>query len=127
MAKPSVPALGILLPITLGNTGYFNQGFDILSQVKSNLINLILTKKGERIMQPDFGCDVHRLVFEQLTDDTLGEIKAAIQQSIKLWMPYLTINNVDVNQEDDLNIVTAAVSFTINLGMKITDSVTLRF
>ena len=40
-------ALGITLPIKLGKTGYFEQAFDTITQVKSNLINLLLTVKDE--------------------------------------------------------------------------------
>jgi hypothetical protein len=52
-------AIGITLPLQLGNTGYFEQSFDTLTQVKSNFINLILTRKGERVHQPEFGCCIH--------------------------------------------------------------------
>ena len=51
--------IGITLPIQIGNMGYFQQSFDTLVQVKSNFINLILTRKGERVHQPEFGCGIH--------------------------------------------------------------------
>ena len=48
-------AYGITLPIQNGNTGFFSQAFTSLDQAKANLENLLLTAKGERIMQPEFG------------------------------------------------------------------------
>ena len=48
-------AYGITLPVQRGNTGYFSQAFNSFEQAKSNLKNLLLTRKGERIFQPNFG------------------------------------------------------------------------
>lgn len=127
MAKVKTPALGILLPIQLGNTGYFSQGFDILTQVKSNLENLILTRKGERIMQPSFGCDIYSFIFEPITDDNISQIKASIQHSVNMWMPYLNITNVEINKLEDQNTVMVKVTFSLNVTVNITDSVTLLF
>ena len=43
--------------------------FTSFEQVKSNLKNLLLIRKGERIFQPNFGSGIHELLFEQFTDD----------------------------------------------------------
>jgi len=120
-------ALGILLPLRRGNNGYFNQGFDLLTQVKSNLINLILTKKGERLMQPDFGCDVHRLVFEAITDDNVANIKGSITNAVKTWLPYLNILDVKITKDEDHNTVYAVVNFGLTNNPTVTDTVTLKF
>lgn len=122
-----VKALGILLPLRRGNTGYFNQGRDLLTQAKSNLINLILTKKGERVMQPDFGCDVHRLVFEAITDDNLANIKGSIQSAVKTWLPYLEITDVKITKDEDHNTVYAVLKFGLTNNPTVTDTVTLKF
>lgn len=120
-------ALGLLLPLRRGNTGYFNQGRDILSQAKSNLINLILTKKGERIMQPDFGCDVHRYIFENITDNNISDIRASIQSSVKTWLPYINIQDVQITRDEDHNTVYAVLKFGLVNSPTITDTVTLKF
>jgi len=119
--------LGILLPIRRGNGGYFNQGRDIMTQAKSNLINLILTKKGERVMQPEFGCDVHRLLFEAITDDNLANIHGSIRAAIKIWLPYIQVVDVQVTKDEDRNSVFATLTFSLTINPSITDTVTLKF
>ena len=62
-------AIGITLPIQKGNGGYFAQSYQTSEQVKSNIKNLILTRKGERLMHPNFGTDLYNTLFNQNTDD----------------------------------------------------------
>ena len=74
-------ALGITLPIKLGKTGYFEQAFDTITQVKSNLINLLLTVKGERVFQPTphaaiLVCHENRGLVEHIRDVTRRFAKA---------------------------------------------------
>ena len=47
--------IGIVLPIRLSNNGFFKQSETLLEQTISNLKNLLLTVKGERVGQPTFG------------------------------------------------------------------------
>ena len=56
-------AIGLTLPLQM-STNTFNQSYDNLVQLKSNVRNLLLTKKGERLAQPTFGTNLHRLLFE---------------------------------------------------------------
>ena len=117
--------LGILLPIQRGETGYFRQGFDALTQVKANLINLLLTKKGERLMQPSFGCDIHGILFEKITPTTLADIKSTIVQATQIWMPFVSINEVDVTRDEDRNEVYVKISFNLTTNQDIGDTITL--
>ena len=56
-------AIGVSLPYN-GPAGPFNSTYSTKDQVKSNLINLLLTVPGERIMNPDFGCRLREVLFE---------------------------------------------------------------
>ena len=62
-------AYGITLPVKVGTNGFFEQGFTSYEQAKSNLRNLLSTRRGERVMQPLFGSGLHSLLFEQIGDD----------------------------------------------------------
>ena len=71
-------AYGITLPVMKGNSGYFNQAFSSFEQAKSNLKNLLLTNKGERILQPNFGTGLQGLLFEQMTDNLEERLESVI-------------------------------------------------
>jgi len=96
---------------------FFAQAFTSLEQAKANLKNLLLTAKGERIMQPDFGSGLRSLLFEQM-DDT--EFKKNIQQtilkSVEYWLPYIRIEAIDVDMASELkdkNQVNLNLQFTV--------------
>ena len=95
-------AYGITLPVQRGGNGYFNQAFTSLEQAKSNLKNLLLTRKGERIFQPNFGTGLHELLFEQLTDDLESKLESVVTDSVNFWLPYIDIDEIEVTMTDDM-------------------------
>ena len=108
-------AIGITLPIQIGNNA-FNQSFTTAEQVKSNIKNLLLTKKGERVMQPEFGSGLQELLFE-FNDDTLAsKIEETITNSLEQWLPYVTAEQIDIEQTNDnkdRNLVNVSITFSI--------------
>lgn len=109
-------AYGITLPLKRGESGFFEQAFSSFEQAKTNLKNLLLTKQGERVMQPNFGTGLHSLLFEQLTDDFEGKLTETITKSVNYWLPYITIEEVDIKMTDemrDMNRADMNVKFTV--------------
>ena len=115
-------AIGITLPLQIGNTA-FNQSFKTIDQVKTNIKNLLLTKRKERVMQPLLGSGLQELLFD-FNDDFLGDkIEEVITNSMEKWLPYVTIEQIDVRQTNELkdtNNVEISLTFSItnNVGME---------
>jgi hypothetical protein len=109
-------AYGITLPVQRGNSGYFSQAFSSFEQAKSNLRNLLLTRKGERVFQPNFGSGIHELLFEQATDELETRLQENITDSVNFWLPYINIDTIDVNMTDEMKdryIAEMKVQFTV--------------
>jgi phage baseplate assembly protein W len=125
-AKP----IGITLPIQDGNTGMFAQSFDTLTQVKTNILNLLNTRQGERRFQPTFGTRLWNLVFEQNQDTLKEQAINIVSEDIASWIPNVTVNDITANlltntqiaSNADIYMLQIAVSFTVNLT-KQTDTV----
>jgi len=108
--------VGIKLPFRFGTTGFFNQSKTVKEQAFSNLKNLILTIKGERVGQPEFGCDVHRIVFEPITDTTGESIEEAVRDAVSIWLPYITVHNVYVSIDDqDTNKILLSFEYSVDV------------
>jgi phage baseplate assembly protein W len=109
-------AIGITLPIQIKNTA-FNQSFTSIEQIKSNLINLLSTRKGERILQPNFGCDLHSILFNNITDTLETDIEGTIDEAIEQWLPMVTVEEVLVDRSDmniDRNYVGVSIKFSVS-------------
>ena len=108
-------AIGITLPLQIGNVA-FNQSFTTLEQVRTNIKSLLLTKRGERVMQPNLGSGLQELLFD-FNDDTLAEkIEQTITDAIQTWLPYINIEEINVQQSNELkdsNRVGISLSFTV--------------
>lgn len=109
-------AIGITLPIQRGSGGYFAQSYQTSEQVKSNIKNLILTRKGERLMHPNFGTDLYNTLFNQNTDDLESEIERSIDRAIQEWMPYISIDEILVDQT---NTNRDTYFFTVTLNFRV--------
>ena len=58
-------------------------------------IKLILqTQRGERIMRPDFGCNLRTYTFSEMNYTTMNEIEQDVRQALVLWEPRIT--DIDV-------------------------------
>jgi hypothetical protein len=94
-------AVGITLPIQKGDEGYFRQSFRTFDQVRSNLKNLLLTKRGERILQPEFGSGLHDLLFNPATEKFEEDLENTINDAVAQWLPYIIVEdiNIDISKE----------------------------
>jgi phage baseplate assembly protein W len=64
--------------------------------LKSDLIQLILTNPGDRVMLPQYGTALRKYIFEQNTDATKSAIAAEISNSISTWEPRITVTAITV-------------------------------
>ena len=125
----SVP-IGLILPIQDGDSGYFAQSFDTLTQVKTNIINLLNTRQGERRFQPTFGTRLWNLIFEQDVDTLKDRAINIVTEDIAMWIPNVTVIDVTSNllttdqiaANRDIYMLEISVSFMINMT-KQTDTV----
>jgi hypothetical protein len=117
--------LGIGINTTSNSNGIFAVNYTTLTQAKSNLQNLILTRKGERLQNPNFGCDIHNLLFEQINEETIGtKIEVSILDAVGTWLPYLNIEQIvfDYNDNDiDTNKISVDVKFSLKSNTTMTE------
>ena len=74
----------------------FNMSKTTEEQAISNYINLLLTKDGERYMQPKYGVGLWYYVFEQSVISLEVELDAKIREQSSYWLPYIVNDNIFV-------------------------------
>ena len=121
---------GCTFPLTYvgGSDGFFPRASSVKQQAASNLKNLLLTQKGERVGQPDFGCGLLQVLFEPMSDDLLDSVRSEIEESISFWLPHVTINNIQVERDEverhQLNII---LEFALTIQPTVHEVITLNF
>lgn len=110
--------IGVTIPFDNPN-GIFYQSYTHRQQVMSNLKNLLMTAKGERYMEPEFGTDIRLVLFENITTEEEFEerLKNEITSAISFWLPYLSIQElaVNVNMTEDGRVDDPSHAISIKL------------
>lgn len=117
-------AIGVSLPFN--GPVAFNSTYSTADQIKSNLINLLLTNKGERIMNPQFGADLKTVLFEGITEDTSIIIRNLITTNVSIFVPEVTITNVGITKDEDNNTISVTIQYRLNISGN-ADQITVQF
>lgn len=111
--------ININYPFKDSNKGFFiDLTSDDNSAIKADLLHLILTIKGQRLYNPDFGTNLLRFIFEPNDGFSFDNIKSEIETQVKKYLPNLNITDLIVEESTDSQH--AAV---IRLDYTITDDV----
>ena len=127
LAENDYKVLGIGINKSSNSNGVFSTNYTTLTQAKDNLKNLILTKKGERLMNPEFGCDVWLVLFEQMDGDTIeSKIETSIVDAVDTWLPYINLTSIVFDYDDndiDTNRISLDIQFALASNPNLTESV----
>jgi phage baseplate assembly protein W len=117
-------AIGVSLPFD--GPGVFNSTYTTKDQVKSNLVNLLLTDVGERVMNPNFGCELRKFLFEGITDNNSELLINSLTDSISVFIPQVTVRDIVLDPNPDSNSVNLTVNYILNIS-NTPDEVTVQF
>jgi hypothetical protein len=101
--------INIQFPFVNSKKGFFLELTETDKEaIKSDLMHLILTTKGERFYMPNFGTNLLKYIFEPLDGYTEVGIKEEITTVVKTYLPNLVVNDVTIDKDTD-NEYTAIV------------------
>mgnify|MGYP000217790645 CR=1 FL=1 len=104
-------AVGFGFP--LNGPAVFVPTFTTREQTKSNLINYLLTNRGERVFNPNFGANLRNLLFENVSDTTTEELEGRIQSDINTFFPEVQVKQVIFNNIPDSNTINFTLTYQI--------------
>ena len=114
--------IGVAFP--LDETNLFNGTETIREQVKSNLINLLLTQPGERVFLPKYGVGLKYLLFEQQIN--LEVLEEKIRTQVTRYIPQIEITELSTGLSEDQHTVFINISYRFFTDNN-TDSIQLNF
>ena len=96
-----------------GGGQVFAQTYSTEEQAVSNLKNLLMTIKGERYMQPNFGTRVREILFDNNTEDLRSKLNSTLNEDVKYWLPYINIQDVEMISSGDMHAIAIRIFFQI--------------
>jgi uncharacterized protein len=107
---------------------YFKLNSTNTDAIRSDLLHLLLTNKGERLYMPDFGSDLKKYIFEPNDSITHEQIKDNLNENIKRYIPNLIINDITFKNNSIEELIIVELTYTVTDGtFNSTDTITLTF
>ena len=106
-------AIGFGFP--LNGDAVFVPIYQTKDQIQANLINFCLTNKKERFFNPNFGLDLRNLLFENITDTSLDELKELVSSGIADNFPQINITQLEFINDPDINTINFVLKYEIKL------------
>lgn len=115
---------GIKYPFT--SVDFQNFFIDVNStpkdKVRSEVMHVIFTPKGQRIRMPDFGTDLIKYIFEVNDTESWQGVKNEISESVRKYVPNVTLNNIQVMKDEErIGEIYVRIDYSVREGLKITN------
>ena len=86
-----------------------------VEDIQSSLEILLTTRPGERVMRPDYGCNLDELLFEPLTTTFKTYIKDLVSTAILYYEPRIEVNNIDLDDTGELEgRIVISIDYTVS-------------
>lgn len=106
---------GIKFPITVESQ--YNTLFDLnytkSDRVRSDIMHVIFTQKGQRLRNPDFGTNLLQFIFNPNDLQTWGDVKQEIKDAVKRYVPDGNLEDIEIFDADDGRTLVAALRYTV--------------
>ena len=107
------PGVAVGVSVLFNNSAVFTSTYTTKDAVKNNLINYLLTNRGDRYDNPSFGGDLRKYVFEQISDTSIDTIKDDITTAIQNYFPIVDLNSVVISRQSDNNQIIVEINYQV--------------
>mgnify|MGYP001558595175 CR=1 FL=1 len=114
---------GLGVPVIKRPGGYLQSLFSP-ELIRSSIIAILLTRKGERVFLPDFGSNLHKLVFEPNDAVLKNLLKQVVTQDVTRWEKRVRVRDIRISSAD--HTVKLYVEYEI-VNTSIVDAATISF
>jgi phage baseplate assembly protein W len=95
---------------------YFAMTRTTKDALTSDLLLLLLTQKGERYYEPDYGTDLLRFIFEPNDNLVQADVEQEIKKTVSSYIPALKIDQITFNRNvDDQGLPMSETQLNVNI------------
>jgi phage baseplate assembly protein W len=118
-------AVGFGFPIN--GDAVFVPTYTTREQTRANLVNFLLTNKGERVFKPNYGADLRTRVFDMLEGSNLEDLESTITEYIASQFPIIEVKQIVFDPQPDNNTLYFTLTYqVILLGFEDTVNILLQ-
>lgn len=104
---------GMTFPQHINGRGFFEFTDDIQTLVQNSIVQILGTRLGERVMEPEFGSRIYELIFEPIDAILISLGRVYTIQAINRWEPRATLNDVGLTVDPDGGTFSIYVAYAI--------------
>jgi len=104
-------AIGVSIPFNTPQV--FTQTYTTQDQIKSNIINYILTDRGERVFNPTFGSNIRRSLFDNITQNLIQTLQTTLQEDLSAFFPNVRFSRIEIIPDTDSNTIDIKIQYSI--------------
>lgn len=112
---------GIKYPFTSDNDdGHFLDLNETMADgIKSQVLHVIFTPKGQKLRDPEFGTDLIKYIFTQNDESVFSEIRNEISSQVSKYVPQVEFRDIDVyKMENDEHGIIVSIEYGVKNGNK---------
>lgn len=101
---------------------YVDANETVKDKVRSQLMHIVFTPKGQRIRLPEFGTDLIKFIFEPNEQITWESVKSEVSESVRRWANNISINDIQiVKNEQNESEIYVRLDYSVSEGNKVTN------
>lgn len=74
---------------------------------------ILMTKKGERVMRPEFGCQIHEFAFDTMDFGTLSRMEESVKEALILWEPRIRDIEVEIAAGEKEGVMEMHIQYVV--------------
>lgn len=97
---------------------YLDVNKDLKDKVRSLLMHVVFTPKGQKLRDPEFGTNLIRYIFQPLDGETIDGVKTEVMEVVSRYIKGVTVNDLQVLTDDTQRGVFVRLDYTVQQGYK---------
>lgn len=90
--------------------------------INQSLHILLSTSLGERVMQPDYGCNLRDYQFEPASNSLIGYLKDLVQRAILFYEPRIQVDRIDISPPESFELLEGVLRIAVDYTIAGTNS-----
>lgn len=111
---------GIKYPFTSDNDNgtYIDLNESFGDGIKSQILHVLFTPKGQKLRDPDFGTDVIKYIFSPSDSITFNSLKSDISEQISKYVPSVVFRDISIYKDEEDGNIVVMVEYGVSKGNK---------